>query len=67
MNELKTTQNKRYIGIKELAEYLSIPEGSLYVMVCQKKIPYLKIGRRLKFDLQAIEEWLKNKRIKNLI
>ena len=58
--------NKRYVGIKELAKYLSIPKGSLYVMVCEKRIPYLKIGRRLKFDLKAIDAWLENKRIKEL-
>lgn len=57
---------RRYIGIKELTEYLSIPKGSLYVMVCEKRIPYLKIGKRLKFDLQEIEVWLKDKRIKEL-
>jgi excisionase family DNA binding protein len=56
----------RYIGIKELSGYLSVPIGSLYVMVCEKRIPYLKIGRRLKFDLQEIEQWLKDKRIKEL-
>lgn len=57
---------KRYVGVRELTEYLSIPKGSLYVMVCEKRIPYLKIGRRLKFDLKAIDGWLENKRIKEL-
>ena len=49
---------KRYLGIKELAEYLGIATGTVYVWVCHKKIPYLKIGRLVKFDLKRIEKWL---------
>lgn len=57
---------KRFLGIKELAEYLGIPKGTLYVWTCYKKIPYFKIGRIVKFDLEEIEKWLKNKKVKEL-
>lgn len=50
---------KRFLGIKEIAAYLGIAEGTVYVWVCHKKIPYLKVGRLVKFDLRKIEEWLK--------
>lgn len=49
---------KRFLGIKELAEYLGIAEGTAYVWVCHRKIPYVKVGRLVKFDLQKIEKWL---------
>jgi excisionase family DNA binding protein len=55
---------KRFIGIKELSEYLDTPVGTLYVWICQKKIPYYKIGRNVKFDLEKIEDWLKKKEVK---
>ena len=51
---------KRFLGIKELAEYLGITPGTAYVWVCHKKIPYLKVGKLVKFDLKEIERWLKN-------
>jgi excisionase family DNA binding protein len=54
---------RRYLGIKELSEYLGLTKGTLYVWVCHKEIPHLKIGKLLKFDLIKIEEWLKDKRI----
>jgi excisionase family DNA binding protein len=55
---------KRFIGIEELAAYLGLAKGTVYIWVCQKKIPYLKMGRLVKFDLREIELWLKDKRVK---
>ena len=58
---------KRFIGIKELAIFLNIAKGTVYGWVYLKKIPYLKIGRLVKFDLQEIELWLKARKIKEII
>ena len=57
---------KRFLGIQELSEYLGLTKGSLYVWVCQRRIPYLKVGKLLKFDIIEINEWLKDKRVKEL-
>jgi excisionase family DNA binding protein len=58
--------DRRFFSIKELAEYLGLTRGTLYVWVCQRRIPYLKIGKLVKFDLREIEVWLKDKKIKEL-
>jgi len=62
------TQNpimqKRYINAKELSEYLSLPIGSLYQMTSRKQIPYVKIGRLLKFDIKDLDKWLEKKKVK---
>lgn len=50
--------DKRYLSIKELALYLGIMEGTLYSWVCYKKIPYTKIGRLVKFDIERIDRWV---------
>jgi len=57
---------RRYISITEASEYLGLTKGTLYVWACQKRIPYLKIGKLLKFDIIEIEQWLKDKRVKEL-
>lgn len=57
---------KRFLGIMELSEYLGLTKGTLYVWVCQRRIPYLKVGKLLKFDIIEIEHWLKDKRVKEL-
>lgn len=54
---------RRFIGVKELSEYLDISKNTVRSWVWQKQIPYCKIGRLVKFDLQEIEVWLKKKRV----
>ena len=57
---------KRYLGIKECSQYIGVTKGTLYVWVCHKKIPYLKVGRLVKFDLLLIEKWLKQNAVEKL-
>lgn len=57
---------KRFVGITDLAQYLGLTKGTLYVWVCQRRIPYLKIGKLVKFDIIEIDQWLKDKRVKEL-
>lgn len=60
---LRKTMQKRFLDVKELSGYLGVKEGTLYVWVCYKKIPHVKMGKLVKFDLQEIENWLKTKRV----
>jgi excisionase family DNA binding protein len=55
---------KRFIGIEECAEYLDIKKNTLYQWVNQRKIPYLKFGSRVKFDLLELESWIKKRKVK---
>ena len=54
---------RRYLGIKELSDYIGVTEGTLYSWVCYRKIPYLKVGRLTKFDKQKIDEWVKERSV----
>jgi excisionase family DNA binding protein len=55
---------KRFIGIGECAEYLDVKRSTLYKWTHERKIPHLKFGKRVKFDLQELEGWIKKKRVK---
>jgi excisionase family DNA binding protein len=48
----------RLVGIERLAEELSVSTHTLYSWVAQRRIPFIKVGRLLRFDLDAIERWL---------
>ncbi len=47
---------KRYANIKEVSEYTSLPKTTLYEWAGQGKIPSIKFGRRVLFDLNDIDE-----------
>ncbi len=56
---------KRLMNIRELAAYLGTPKGSIYTMVCLRKIPQgciVKLGRALRFEKEAIDKWINEKR-----
>ncbi|MCA9407387.1 MAG: helix-turn-helix domain-containing protein [Candidatus Omnitrophica bacterium] len=51
---------KRFIGIKDLSEYLDVSEHTIKSWVYSKRIPFKKIGRLIKFDRQRIDSLLEN-------
>lgn len=56
---------KRLFNIEELAEYIAVPKGTIYNWISQRKLPFVKIGRRVKFDIKDIDEWIESKKIIN--
>jgi excisionase family DNA binding protein len=50
---------KRLLNAQELAEYLGTSRNSVYQLVCRRIVPFVKIGRSTRFDLQDIDAWIK--------
>ncbi len=46
---------KKYANIKEVSEYTSLPTKTLYDWASTGKMPSIKIGRRVLFDLHDID------------
>lgn len=47
---------KRYISVKEVSEYTSLSVKTIYDWASQRKIPSIKYGSRVLFDLQDIDQ-----------
>ncbi len=50
---------RRLISIKEASAYTRLSVHTLYTMVSQRRIPFVKVGRSLRFDLALLDEWIK--------
>jgi excisionase family DNA binding protein len=48
---------RQLINIDELASLWSVPKATLYNWVNQGRLPYVKLGRSLRFDVLQIEEF----------
>ena len=46
------------ISIQQAAEYLGITVGTIYQWRSQHKVPYIKVGRRVKFKKEQLDQWL---------
>ena len=49
----------RLIDVEGLAEYVGLSTHTIYTMVSQRRIPYVKVGRLVRFDLGLLDAWLK--------
>lgn len=55
--------NNALLNIQETASYLRISTSTLYRWVHQKKIKFVKIGSRVLFAQETLEEFIKSKTI----
>lgn len=47
------------MSVKETAIYLGLAPDTIYTMVSQRRIPFVKVGRLVKFDIQLLDKWIK--------
>jgi len=52
-------KNKLYT-VQDVLDYAQISRGTLYKLM-NRGLPYMKIGRSLRFDEDSIREWFKSK------
>lgn len=54
---------ERLLNISEVAEILRISPSTLREWVFMRKIPFIKVGRRVVFDPKDIQEFIRKNRV----
>jgi excisionase family DNA binding protein len=49
----------RLLDVEQAARYIGLSPHTIYTMVSQRRIPYVKVGRLTKFDLKALDAWIR--------
>lgn len=52
--------------VEEVSEFLNVPVATIRKWCSQRYIPYMKIGRHVRFSRRSLEDWLKRKEIKRI-
>jgi excisionase family DNA binding protein len=60
----KIPELRRLITAKEASQFLSLSTDTIYRMASLKKLPYLKIGDRVLFDIKALDRWIEKHMIR---
>ena len=50
---------RRLVTSHETAGYTGLSVHTLYTMVSQRRIPFVKVGRLVKFDVDLLDKWIK--------
>lgn len=61
----KIPELRRLITAKEASQYLSLSTDTIYRMAASKKLPYLKIGDRVLFDIKSLDQWVEKHLIRD--
>lgn len=57
---------KRLLTVKEAAQYLGLAEDTVYRKARMRELPYVKVGRALRFDVKALESYIDRNTIETL-
>lgn len=53
----------RLLTPREVAELLRIPKSTVYELARTRRIPHLKVGRRILFEEKTLTEWVASRLI----
>ena len=56
--------NRKLLTIEDAAKFLSIKVSRLRTAVFRKEIPFIKIGRLVRFKEETLVDWIESKTIK---
>lgn len=49
---------RRLVSVQAAAAYTGLSVHTVYTMVSQRRIPHVKVGRLVKFDLGMLDAWI---------
>jgi excisionase family DNA binding protein len=50
------------VGVTDAARFLSISKSTLYGWIWQRRIPFVKMGRSVRFDVRDLEQFIQSNR-----
>jgi len=51
---------KKYVGVKEIAEYTGLAIGTIYYYMHENKIPFYKFNGKPRFVLEEVDRAIKS-------
>ena len=53
-------EEKRFLNVKDLCDYINVSESYVYKKVMKNSIPHIKLGTRTLFERNEIDNWVIN-------
>lgn len=57
-----TTRPTELVNVNEAARFLAVSSSTLYGWVWQRRIPFVKVGRGVRFDMADLERFIAKNR-----
>ena len=63
-NEIDKNITEKWVNLEDIAEYLSVSKDTVRTWMREGKLPINKAGKRYKFKVSEVDEWVRDGRIK---
>ena len=62
-NEPENTMNEKWVNLEDVAIHLSVSEDTIRTWIKSGKLPFSRAGKRYKFKISEIDEWVREGKI----
>ena len=63
---MEVLMKDKMLTYSEAAEKLGMPLGTVYSLVCQRRIPHVRLGRRLvRFSQNELDRWITDHKVES--
>ena len=63
--EYEEMQLEKWVNLEDVAEHLSLSQDTVRTWIKEGKLPAYKAGKRYKFKISEVDEWVRTGRIKD--
>ena len=63
--EYEEMQVEKWVNLEDVAEHLSLSQDTVRTWIKEGKLPAYKAGKRYKFKMSEVDEWVRTARIKD--
>lgn len=63
--EYEEMQIEKWVNLEDVAEHLSLSQDTVRTWIKEGKLPAYKAGKRYKFKISEVDEWVRTGRIKD--
>ena len=63
--EYEEMQVEKWVNLEDVAEHLSLSQDTVRTWIKEGKLPAYKSGKRYKFKISEVDEWVRTGRIKD--
>ena len=64
-DEPENTTIEKWVNLEDIAEYLSVSKDTIRVWLKEGKLPVYKAGKRYKFKISEVDEWIKHGKVQD--
>lgn len=63
--EMETREVEKWVNLEDVAEHLSVSKDTVRAWMKEGKLPVYRAGKRYKFKISEVDEWLRKGKIQD--